>query len=161
MALSLPVTTLYTPGAYQKLFCKLDGRLNTQVTSISLTLDARSTEATTMVKGYDGETDGAPIATATVDLLVPYILTDASGGGAVGLSSAGIVTGKGVQLSQQMLTNYNANGRLPVSLQIQIGQPASQKFVSAGYFHQMTITSSDGANVKMVAEFRGSFGIFQ
>jgi hypothetical protein len=157
----LPVTTLYTPGPYQKLFCKLDGRLQTQVTSVSLTLDARSTEVTTMVKAYDGETSGAPIALATLELVVPYILTDASGGGAVGFSSAGIVTGKGVQLSQQMLTNYNANASAPVALQVQIGQPAAQKIVCNGYFIKLVITSSDGANVKCVADFRGTYSIFQ
>ena len=158
---SLPQTSLYVPSAYQKLFCQLGNNLQTEVQSISLTRVDGGARATTMVKGYAGRTMGAPVSTGTLRGIVPYVLTDSSGGGGVGFGSAGITIGGAfLQIDQSMLTNYNQNLSLPVSILIQIGQPAAQQIVVVGYFTDMMIDSADGKNLDFTANFEGTFNVF-
>lgn len=93
--------------------------------------------------------------------IVPYVLSDASGGGGVGMNSAGVVTGKGIQLTQTMLTGQNQNQNLPIVIQINIGQPAAQKLVLPGFITEFTIDYAKGGEASWSFNFEASFAVFQ
>lgn len=158
---SLPFSAQYTPQEYDKLYCKLDNRLQTEAQSIQLTRTDGGADVTTIVKDYAGRQKGAAMATFTIKAVIPYIMSDASGGGGAGFSSAGIVTGGGLQLDQTMLTGQNQNSNLPVAFQINIGQPAAQKLVCVGFIHQIVIDYADGKQADVTFTGSGSFSVFQ
>lgn len=158
---TLPTTTLYTPSVYQKLFVKLDNRLQTEVQSVSMHRTDGGATVTTTVKGWAGVAVGAPMCTGVIKGVIPYVLTDASGGGGVGFSSAGIVTGKGIQLDQTMLSNSNTNLDLPISIIISIGQPAAQQIAILGFIRTLDIDYADGKIADFTANYEGQFSTFQ
>lgn len=157
----MATTSQYTPQEYQQLYVKIDNRLQTEVQSITITRTDGGADVTTMVKDYAGRVKGAAMASGTMKGVIPYEMTDASGGGAVGFSSAGITTGEGIQMDQTILSNQNQNGNQPVTFIILIGQPAAQKLVFSGYIHDITIDSTVGKQADWSATFSGSYSLFQ
>jgi hypothetical protein len=157
----LPTTTLYVPSDYQKFFCKLNNRLQTEVMSFTVTRTDGGTAVHTNVKDYAGRQKGAAMSTGTIKMMVPYILTDASGGGGQGFSSAGIVTGDGFQLDQTMLTSQNQNANMPITILGLIGQPAAQKITIVGYITSITVDYADGKLFEADCTFEGQFNTFQ
>ncbi len=158
---SLPTTSQYVPSDYQKLYCKINNRLQTELQSLTITRTDGGVDVTTTVKDYAGRQKGPAKATGTMKGVVPYILTDSSGGGGVGFSSAGIVTGNGLQLDQTLLTGQNQNANLPITILVLIGQPAAQKLAVQGYITEITVDYADGKILEYTAQFSGSYSTFQ
>ena len=157
----MPSTTQqYTPSDYQKLYCKLDNRLQTELQSATITRTDGGAPVTTTVKDYAGRQKGPAMTHGTLKGVVPYVLTDASGGGGVGFSSAGIVTGEGLQLDQTMLTAQNQNANLPITLLFLIGQPAAQKIAITGFITEITVDYADGKQIDFSANFEGNMAVF-
>lgn len=161
MPFSLATTQQYVPAAYQKLYMKIDGRLQTELVGLTVNFLDGGATASTIVKDFAGRFQGAAMCRGTGKGIVPYILVDASGGGGVGMNSAGVVTGKGIQLTQTMLTGQNANANLPITILINIGQPAAQKLVLPGFITEFTVDYTKGGEAGWTFNFEASFAVFQ
>jgi hypothetical protein len=88
---------------------------------------------------------------------LPYAPTDTGG---VGLSSGGMVTGKGVQLDQTMLTNLNQNNNVPVKFVVQVGSPAVQTLTFKGNITNLKFSSAVGQEIKFSGTATGTFSTF-
>jgi len=161
MPFSIQTTQQYVPSAYQKLYMKIDGRLQTELENLSIDFEDGGATASTIVKDFAGRFQGAAMCRVTGKGIVPYILTDASGGGGVGMNSAGIVTGKGIQLTQTMLSGQNQNANLPVVFLVNIGQPAAQKIILPGFIIKFTIDYAKGGQASFNFSAETSFNTFQ
>lgn len=158
---SLVTTQQYIPAAYQKLYMKIDKRLQCELVSLTVNFLDGGATASTIVKDFAGRFQGAAMCRGSGKGIVPYVLSDASGGGGVGMNSAGVVTGKGIQLTQTMLTGQNQNQNLPIVIQINIGQPAAQKLVLPGFITEFTIDYAKGGEASWSFNFEASFAVFQ
>ncbi len=159
--MAIQTTSVYTPSAFQKLYVKLDGRLQVFGQSISITRSDEGTDIGTTVIPYAGRISGNAKVTGQLKGVVPYVMKDASGGGGVGFSSAGLVTGKGFQLDQTMLVaGMNQNASIPLLFAVLVGNPAVQKCKFKGFIGSITVDYADGKQADFTAMFSGECTAF-
>lgn len=159
--MALPVSTPYVQQEFPVMYLKLDGNLMTEVQSIRVTRNDGGADIATLVRGQAGRVSGAAFTDITFSGVVPYMPPDTGG---EGWESGGMVTGKGAQIDQTMLSNLNANfgnnGALPVQFVVSLGNPAAQKLFFSGFVHTLDTDVSVGRQISFTATARGSFSTF-
>lgn len=148
------MTSPFVQQEYQVQYMKIDGNLQTEVDTISMQMSDGGESIKTLVRGLAGRTSGASMITLNFSGSVPYRPTDTGG---EGFASGGMVTGKGFQLDQVMLTNQNQNSNLPVQFILMIGNPAAQKLYFSGFIISLKTDVAVGKRITFSASCEGSF----
>lgn len=144
----------YVQQRYQVQYLQVDGNLMTEVDTIDITTTDGGEDIKTLVRGLAGRTGGAAMTTLSFSGSVPYLPTDTGG---AGFDSGGMVSGKGVQLDQTMLTNLNQNGGQPVQFIVFIGNPAAQKGYFDGQINSVRTNVSVGKRITFTMNATGTF----